>query len=102
MGTRGNLSDDSNYPDHAAPCIRRRGMSRGFKRLPWAAMVWAAMCGWLVADGPVQLPETPNVSACAGVVETKVFDVLRYGAVGDGKADNTAAFSACLKAVIDA
>ncbi len=31
-----------------------------------------------------------------------VFDVLDYGAVGDGHTDNTAAFSACLEALIEA
>jgi hypothetical protein len=102
MGTRGNLSDDLNCPEHDAPCIQRRRMSQGFTRPLWAAMVWPVMCGPLAADGPVQLPEAPNVSSRAGAVETKVFDVLRYGAMGDGKMDNTTAFSACLKAVIDA
>ena len=32
----------------------------------------------------------------------RVFNVLNYGAVGDDKTDNTNAFSACVKAVIDA
>ncbi len=32
----------------------------------------------------------------------RVFNVLNYGAVGDDKTDNTTAFSACLKAVIEA
>ncbi len=32
----------------------------------------------------------------------RVFNVQNYGAVGDDKTDNTAAFSACLKAVIEA
>jgi hypothetical protein len=34
--------------------------------------------------------------------ESRVFDVLNYGAVGDDKTDNTEAFSACLKAVVAA
>jgi len=38
----------------------------------------------------------------SGPAEATAFNVLRYGAVGDGKTDNTGAFSACLKAVIDA
>ena len=40
----------------------------------------------------------------AGVVQVQggVFNVRDYGAVGDDKTDNTAAFSACLKAVIAA
>jgi len=33
-------------------------------------------------------------------VKSRTFNVLNYGAVGDDKTDNTAAFSACLKAVI--
>jgi len=33
-------------------------------------------------------------------MESRVFNVLNYGAVGDDKTDNTAAFSACLKAVV--
>jgi hypothetical protein len=38
----------------------------------------------------------------AGTVEARVFNVLDFGAVGDEKTDNTAAFSACLQAVIEA
>ncbi len=37
-----------------------------------------------------------------GTAEARVFNVCAYGAVGDDKTDNTAAFSACLKAVIEA
>ena len=33
--------------------------------------------------------------------QRRTFNVLNYGAVGDDKTDNTAAFSACLKAVIE-
>jgi hypothetical protein len=40
--------------------------------------------------------------SCAGTVNSRVFNVLNYGAVGDDKTDNTAAFSACLKAVVAA
>jgi hypothetical protein len=36
----------------------------------------------------------------AATVKSRTFNVLNYGAVGDDKTDNTAAFSACLKAVI--
>ncbi len=41
---------------------------------------------------------TPRVSAG----ESRAFNVLNYGAVGDDKTDNTQAFSACLKVVIEA
>jgi hypothetical protein len=33
---------------------------------------------------------------------SRVFNVLRYGAVGDDKTDNTESFSACLKALVEA
>ena len=42
------------------------------------------------------------MTASAGAAAGRVFDVRTYGAVGDDKTDNTAAFSACLKAVIEA
>jgi len=46
---------------------------------------------------------TPGkVTADTNALEPRVFNVLDYGAVGDDKTDNTAAFSACIKAVIDA
>ena len=41
-----------------------------------------------------------KLSSTVGTAEARVFNVLKYGAVGDDKTDNTAAFSACLKAVI--
>ena len=46
---------------------------------------------------------TPSkVIADTNVLAPRVFNVLKYGAVGDDKTDNTAAFSACIKAVIEA
>ncbi|NLB56633.1 MAG: hypothetical protein GX811_12895, partial [Lentisphaerae bacterium] len=42
------------------------------------------------------------MNASVGVGEVRVFNVRAYGAVGDDKTDNTEAFSACLKAVIEA
>ena len=36
------------------------------------------------------------------VARSRVFNVLQHGAVGDDKTDNTAAFSACLKAILAA
>ncbi len=42
------------------------------------------------------------MNARIGTCETRVFNVRAYGAVGDDKTDNTAAFSECLKAVIEA
>jgi hypothetical protein len=43
--------------------------------------------------------------ACASLVnaaEKREFNVAKYGAIGDDKTDNTEAFTACLKAVIEA
>ena len=46
---------------------------------------------------------TPGkVTADTTVLAPRVFNVLKYGATGDDKTDNTAAFSACLDAVIEA
>lgn len=46
-----------------------------------------ALCGWLLTVS----------SLCAGT-----FNVRDYGAVADDKTDNTPAFSACLKALVEA
>jgi hypothetical protein len=48
------------------------------------------ICSWLWVAG----------AAAAG--EAHRFNALAYGAVGDDRTDNTTAFSACLKAVVDA
>ena len=42
------------------------------------------------------------VSLSTTNVVAKTFNVIDYGAKGDDKTDNTAAFSACIKAIIDA
>ena len=63
-----------------------------------APTVLMTICGWLVATGAVRADEKTNPGA--GALETQGFNVLKYGAVGDDKTDNTEAFSACLKAVI--
>lgn len=46
--------------------------------------------------------EVARVNLHAGTVGPRIFSVLDYGAVADGKTDNTEAFSACLRAVIEA
>ncbi|MCP4199947.1 MAG: hypothetical protein GY762_22615 [Proteobacteria bacterium] len=71
-------------------------------RRPRPTMAWLVMCGWLVAGGAVAVHAGEKNNSAAGAVKARVFNVLNYGAVGDDKTDNTAAFSACLKAVIDA
>jgi hypothetical protein len=58
-----------------------------FLEVPMKRMI---LCGLMMA------------AATVAQVESKTFDVTDYGAVGDDKTDNTEAFSACLKAVIEA
>lgn len=62
-----------------------------------AMMVLIAIGGWLVASGALGADGDEKEST----VKSRVFNVLDYGAVGDDKTDNTEAFSACLKAVIE-
>ena len=52
----------------------------------------------------VQLPNQKNnrVNEKTFTINSRTFNVLDYGAVGDDKTDNTAAFSECIKAVIEA
>lgn len=61
-----------------------------------------AICGWLIASVTFSADGGEEVSSRAGIAKSRVFNVLRYGAVGDDKTDNTEAFSACLKAVVEA
>jgi len=61
------------------------------------------ICSWLAACAAVQADgDGKKINQGAGTAEARVFNVLKYGAVGDDKTDNTEAFSACLKAVIEA
>jgi hypothetical protein len=41
-------------------------------------------------------------AATVAQVEAKTFDVTDYGAKGDDKTDNTEAFTACMKAIVEA
>ena len=66
------------------------------------AVVLMTMGGWLFAGAALAVDGGENISSTAGTTESRVFSVLKYGAVGDDKTDNTEAFSACLKAVIAA
>jgi hypothetical protein len=51
-------------------------------------------------SGKVQAEEKPAPDPRGAA--PRVFNVLKYGAVGDDKTDNTAAFTACLKELISA
>jgi len=66
------------------------------------SMILITICGWLFAGVTVAVDGGEKMSSTADTAEGRVFNVLRYGAVGDDKTDNTEAFSACLKAVIEA
>ncbi len=61
-----------------------------------------AICGWLATICGVGIAQDGQAKSTPGPHETRVFNVLKFGAVGDGKTDNTAAFSACLQAVVEA
>ena len=57
--------------------------------------------GWLVASGTVEVYGDDKMTSGAGTVKSRSFNVLDYGATGDDRTDNTRAFSACLKAIIE-
>ena len=59
-------------------------------------------CCMIVAMVSAQLRGAEKTLSRVDAGESRVFNVLNYGAVGDDKTDNTRAFSACLKAVIEA
>ncbi len=65
-------------------------------------MVIMTMCCWIVSGAVAAVDGGEKAGAPAGAVKSRTFNVLNYGAVGDDKTDNTAAFSACLTAVIKA
>lgn len=58
--------------------------------------------GCFMANEAVPAEESEKTSNPAGAKISRSFNVLNFGAVGDDKTDNTEAFSACLKAVIEA
>jgi len=67
-----------------------------------AIIVLIMICGWFAASGTVEVYGGEKMTSGASTVESRSFNVLNYGAVGDDKTDNTEAFSACLKAVVEA
>ena len=61
------------------------------------------LCGWLASGFAFESKGDDNVTAAKSTPSKSIgFNVLDYGAKGDDKTDNTAAFSACLEAVIEA
>ena len=65
-------------------------------------MILMTICGWVFAGAAFAVEGGGKDSSTAGTAKSSVFNVLKYGAVGDDKTDNTEAFSACLKAMIEA
>ena len=65
-------------------------------------MVLMATGVLLLTGGAFAVEGGGKDSPGAAAVNLRVFNVLEYGAIGDDKTDNTEAFSACLKAVIEA
>ncbi len=65
-------------------------------------MVLITIAPCLGAGSLLAVDSGENDQSRDGAVKTRSFNVLKYGAVADDKTDNTAAFSACLKALIDA
>lgn len=65
-------------------------------------IVLIVIYGWFVASEQLKVYGGEKMTSGAGPVKSQSFNVLNYGAVGDDKTDNTEAFSACLKAVIEA
>jgi hypothetical protein len=68
----------------------------------YQTMVLMTICAGLLAGEAGAVDGGENVSSTAGTPKSRAFNVLNYGAVGDDKTDNTGAFSACLKAAIEA
>lgn len=80
--------------------MERLVVSKGYLMRTLVALMM--VCGWFVAHGAVREVGSAATNSSTRTVEPRVFNVLDYGARGDHATDNTAAFSACLKAVIAA
>lgn len=59
------------------------------------------ICSWLLTGTTVAVAGAEKVTSPAATVRSRQFNVFDYGAAGDDKTDNTAAFSACLKSIIE-
>lgn len=58
--------------------------------------------GWMMTGSTSHVVLGETINPAHRSVRSQVFNVLNYGAVGDDQTDNTAAFSACLKAIVEA
>lgn len=66
------------------------------------AIILTTICGCLAAGTVLFADSEEKANSIAPSSQARVFNVLNYGAVGDDKTDNTSAFSACLKDIIEA
>lgn len=66
------------------------------------AILSITMFGYLAAGTAFSQERVEKKTSNADAVPTRVFNANQYGAVGDDKTDNTAAFSACMKDIIEA
>lgn len=71
------------------------------KRVLEKLLIVLTICTGLLADATVLADGGENTSSVARSTKARVFNALNYGAVGDDKTDNTKAFSACLKALVE-
>jgi hypothetical protein len=68
----------------------------------WKTMVLVTIGSLLFGGAVAAVDGGEKMRSTAGTVKSRTFNVLNFGAVGDDNTDNTEAFSACLKAVIEA
>jgi len=55
----------------------------------YKTMILITICGWIVAGGAFAVDGGGKDSSTAGTVKSRTFNVLKYGAIGDDKTDNT-------------
>jgi hypothetical protein len=65
-------------------------------------IIFLTLCGCLAASTAFPQDASDKKATNEVAASTRVFNANQYGAVGDDKTDNTAAFSACLKDLIEA
>lgn len=96
--------------DHVKQVIERRKRAWQMKRVrrrltkdsAWRPLIVLTMGGLLFFAAAAARDASANEPAVADASTSQAFNVRDYGAVGDDATDNTAAFSACLQAVIEA
>lgn len=75
--------------------------SLGIKLAAFSILILISACNGKEIS-PSETQENNSANKDQLTTHTGTFNVLDYGAIGDDKTDNTEAFSACLKAVVNA